>query len=68
MSIVALLVILIACAAMVSAGQFQGQGFAWADQICLQTFGVCHQPFLLGLSAGLISSIYFLGILIRRKD
>jgi ABC-type enterobactin transport system permease subunit len=71
MSVAAFLAVLFACAAgiaIVSAGQLEGSGLTWADQICSQSYGLCHQPFLLGLAVGAISSIYFLGILIRKKD
>src|SRR2546423_458134 len=62
------LLAVIAHAALVSAGQFDGQGVAWATQACSHSYNLCHQPFLLGLSAGIISSLYFLQAVFRRTD
>jgi hypothetical protein len=58
--LVILIIVLVAHAVDVSAGQFQGHGYFWADQICSNTDGLCYQPFLLGLSAGLVTGAYFL--------
>lgn len=60
MSLIVLIIVLLAHAAVVVAGQLQSQGFVFADQICADAFGLCQQPFLLGISAGLICTAYFL--------
>jgi hypothetical protein len=67
MFIFALLAV-ISHAALVSAGQFDGQGIVWATQACSHTYNLCHHPFLLGVSAGIISSLYFLQVVFRRTD
>jgi hypothetical protein len=45
---------------LASAGQFAGQGHIWADQLCFNSNGLCQKPFLLGLSAGVLTGAYFL--------
>jgi hypothetical protein len=68
MWVVAFLLVVLACATIASAADFQGQGIVWADQVCSQSFGLCHQPFLLGVVAGLIISVYFLRNFIRGNN
>jgi hypothetical protein len=68
MTVILLLVVLALHAAVVSAGQFQGQGHVWAEQICLSTGGLCQQPFLMGFSAGLITTGYFLAVVLFGRD
>jgi hypothetical protein len=62
------LMVLIADAVLVSAGQYQGQGVNWADQICSITNGLCHQPLALGLQAGFLTSAYFLATFFNKRS
>jgi hypothetical protein len=68
MPLVILTIVLVANAVVVSAGQLQGKAHFWADRICSLTDGLCHQPFLLGLSAGIISCAYFFNLLLGKKN
>jgi len=51
-----------------SAAQLQQQGYAWADEVCFSTYGLCNRPFFLGLIAGLVSSMYFLHLVVGDKS
>jgi len=55
-------------ATVFGAAQLQHQGYAWADEICVSTYGLCNRPFFLGLIAGFVSSIYFLHSVVSDKS
>src|SRR5262245_44072475 len=54
-----LIIVLLAHVTVLIAGRLQHQGISIADQVCASVNGLCHQPFLLGLSAGSIITAYF---------
>ena len=59
-----LLVILLAIdAAIFLASQYQHYGYAMADEICLNTFGLCDRPLWLGGAA----MVLFAGTVVSRK-
>jgi hypothetical protein len=60
------LFVVIANAAIASAGQFQG--LLWADTVCVRTLGLCHEPFLLGLATGLITLVYTFYTVFRERS
>jgi hypothetical protein len=55
-------------ATIFSAAQLQNQGYAWASAVCVSTYGLCDRPFLLGLIAGSLSSMYFLHSVVSDKS
>jgi hypothetical protein len=61
------LLLLVVDVAIFSAAQFPHQSYVLADQICFAAYNLCDQPFLLGVAAGTISSVYCLHLVIRRN-
>jgi hypothetical protein len=66
MALIVVIVVLVVHAVLVGAGQLDSQGYFWAEQVCSRTIGLCHQPFLLGLSTGVISSVYLVSLILGK--